>query len=263
MFITIINDCADGNTFGRQATRLANLFPNTAINLVPINNYVEIEAAGNLIDMLDASDGQEGVILVNSAPRHKKKWKNGTPFGYFRYKNTLVVSTVDGYCLSLVKKLGLANEIMLTDVPTVAQSMYEQGHIDKQLSEQIASTQFRSYDYMPRLARWVLDGFEIPHEQYSFENVADVPQAVWLIDNFGNAKTTILPEEIGFEAGKKIQTRFGEFTCHTHMRDVAIGDPALIIGSSGIYDKRFVELIVLGGRAVDTFNLKSGDLIFE
>ncbi len=262
MFVTIINDCRDGNTFGRQATRLANLFPGIAINLVGINNFVEIEAAGNLIDMLDASDGQEGVILVNAAPRQKKKWPNGTPFGYFRYKKTLVISTVDGYTLSLVKKLGLADEIMLTDIPTVARAMFEQGHIDKQLSEQIATTQFRSYDYMPRLARWIMDGFEIPHEKYSFDNIANVPQAIWLIDNFGNAKTTILPEEIGFEAGKKIQTRFGELTCHTHMRDVAVGDSALIIGSSGIDDKKFVELIVLGGNAADTFNLKAGDLIF-
>lgn len=262
MFVTIINDCADGNTFGRQATRLANLFPQTAINLVPINNYVEIEAAGNLVDMLDASGGEEGVILVNAAPRHKKKWKNGTPFGYFRYKNTLIVSTIDGYALSLVKKLGIANEIMLTDVPTVAQAMFEQGHIDKALADQISHTQFRSYDYMPRLARWVMDGFEIPHEIYAFDKVDNVPQAVWLIDNFGNAKTTILPEEIEFEAGKKIKTKFGEFTCHTHMKDVAVGDPALIIGSSGIYDKRFVELIVLGGKAGDKYSLKAGDELF-
>jgi hypothetical protein len=262
MFVTVINDCADGNTFGRQATRLATLFPNTAINLVRINNYSEIEAAGNLIDMLDASNGEEGVILVNSAPRHAKKWPNGTPFGYFWYRKTLVIATIDGYCLSLIKKLNLAPQIMLTDVPTVAQSLLKQGYIDKTLSEQIARTQFRSYDYMPRLARWVIDKWDIPYEQYTFHNVIDVPHAIWLIDNFGNAKTTILPEEINFKAGKKIKTRFGTFICSTQMRDVAVGDSALIIGSSGIADKRFIELIVLGGRAVDTFNLKSGDLLF-
>jgi len=262
MFITIINDCSDGNTVGRQATRIATLFPGVAINMVGINNYVEIEAAGNLIDMLDASGGEEGVILVNSAPRHKKKWTNGTPFGYFWHKKTLVVSSIDGYCLSLVKKLGLAKEIMLTDVPTVAFSMNKQGHIDKNLAEQIATTQFRSYDYMPRLSKWVSDGLDVPHTIYSLEEVEDVPKAVWLIDNFGNAKTTILPEEIDFKNGKKIKTKFGEITCYTHMRDVAIGDSALIIGSSGINDKRFIELIILGGRATDVYKVKAGDEIF-
>ena len=261
MFVTIINDCTDGNTVGRQATRIATLFPTVAITMVGIANYLEIEAAGNLVDMLDASGGEEGIILVNSAPRHKKKWPNGTPFGYFRYKKTLVVTTIDGYCLSLVKKLGLIHEIMLTDVAEVAYAMHEQGHIDKQLATQIATTQFRSYDYMPRLAKWVQDGFVVPHTMYSLDNVPDIPQAVWLIDNFGNAKTTILPEEIDFQPGKKIKTKFGEFTCQTQMRDVAVGESALIIGSSGIQDKRFIELIVLGGRAGDVYNLKPGDVL--
>lgn len=262
MFVTIINDCADGNTVGRQATRLANLFPHTAINLVPINNYVEIEAAGNLVDMLDASEGEEGIILVNSAPRHKKKWPNGTPFAYFWYKDTLVVTTIDGYCLSLVKKLSLVKEIMLTDVATVAHAMADQDNISHDLADHIAKTQFRSYDYMPRLAKWVKEGFDVPHEIYSLDNIPNVPQSVWLIDNFGNAKTTILPEEIGFEPGKKIKTKYGEFTCQTQMKDVAVGESALIVGSSGIENKRFVELIVLGGRAGDKYNLKSGDEIF-
>ena len=28
---------------------------------------------------------------------------------------------------------------------------------------------------------------------------------IWFIDNFGNAKTTILPEDIGYEEGKELQ----------------------------------------------------------
>lgn len=262
MFITIINDCRDGNTMGRQRIRLATLFPDAIISSVGISNYTEIEAAGNLIDMLDAGDGEEGIILVNAAPRQNKKWPNGTPFGYFWYKKTLVISTVDGYTLSLIKKLGLVNSINLTDIPTVTSAMSEKKHISKDLAESIAKTQFRSYDYMPRLAKWIMQEYEIPHEVYSLDNVSDIPQAVWLIDNFGNAKTTIFPEEIGFEQGKKIQTRFGELTCHVRMKDVAVGDSALIIGSSGIHDKRFVELIVLGGRAEEKFHLKPGDNIF-
>lgn len=262
MFVTIINDCRDGNTMGRQATRLATLFLGAQISTVGINDYVEIEAAGNLIDMLDAANGEEGIILLNAAPRHKKKWPNGTPFGYFRYKKTLVVTTIDGYALSLVKKLGLTKDIFITDVKTVVDAMFAAGHIDQQLHDQIATTQFRSFDYMPRLARWVMDGIDVPNNIYSLNEVEDVPQAIWLIDNFGNAKTTILPEEIDFKPSKKIKTKFGEIECFTQMRDVAVGTSALIIGSSGIKDKRFVELIVLGGRAVDKYNLSSGMNIF-
>lgn len=259
MFITIINDCRDGNTMGRQSTRLATFFPDAIISEVGINNYVEIEAAGNLIDMLDASDGQEGIILVNAAPRHKKKWPNGTPFGYFWYKKTLVITTVDGYCLSLVKKLGLVEEIMLTDVPTVVDTMIAKGKLDKNLRDRIVKSQFRSYDYMPRLAKWILDKEEIPAEKYSMKEIPDVPHMVWWVDNFSDVKTTILPEEIGHEKGKVIKTKIGELMCYEQMRDVPIGKSALTVGSSGIGDKRFLEIIILGERAGDYFKLKPGD----
>src|SRR6185312_15206020 len=102
MFVTIINDCTDGNTRGRQETRVMRLL-NVPVSYVEIGNYSELEAAGNLIDILDATDGDKGVVLVNSAPRHGrgKKWPNGTPFGYFYYKNTLVITTVAEQTLSL------------------------------------------------------------------------------------------------------------------------------------------------------------------
>ena len=69
MFVTIINDCKDSNTFGRQETRASLLF-NTHIATVGVEYGVTLEAAGNLIDILDASEGAKGVILVNIAPRH-------------------------------------------------------------------------------------------------------------------------------------------------------------------------------------------------
>lgn len=262
MFVTIITDCRDANTTGRQATRLATLFPQTQISMVGIADFVEIEAAGNLIDMLDASEGKEGVILLNSAPRQKKKWPNGTPFGYFWYKKTLVVATIDGLALSLVKKLGLASEILVTDIPTVTASLVKEGTITEELAYQLVHTQFRSFDYMPRLAKWVMDGLDIPSEIYSFSEVEDIGKSIWWIDNFGNAKTTVLPEEIGFEAGKKVQTKIGELICYPKMKNVEVGTPAIIIGSSGIEGKRFLEIIVLGKRASDTFNLHVGQEIF-
>src|SRR5258706_9528885 len=176
MFITIINDCRDGNTMGRQATRASVLFGGAPITTVGIG-WNELEGAGNLIDMLDASNGQEGVILANVAPRHGrgKKWPNGTPFGYFYYGKTLVVATIAEQMLSLAKKFNVASSLRLTDVPTVVDEMIKKGKLDPSLRNRIAKSQFRSYDYMPRLAKWVIDGEEIPFEEYSFEKVVDVP----------------------------------------------------------------------------------------
>ena len=82
----------------------------------------DLEASGNIIDTLDAYGDLPGVILVNIAPRNgkAKKWKNGTPFGYFWYKKILVISSVDGLTLSLVKKLNLVKTINVLDIPTVS-----------------------------------------------------------------------------------------------------------------------------------------------
>lgn len=257
MFVTIINDCSDGNTMGRQSTRVATIFGITP-SLIGINNYNELEAAGNLIDVLDATDGEEGVILVNSAPRHKKKWPNGTPFGYFNYKKTLIVSTIDGTCLSLAKKFGILQDIKLTDVPTVVDKMIKEEHLDASLRDTIAKSQFRSFDYMPRLAKWLVDGLDIPHEVYPISEVEDAPPSIWWIDNFGNAKTTLLPEEVGHESGKLVKMSFGEIKCFTQLREVPVGEAGLTIGSSGLGEKRFLEIVVQGKRAVDEFSLNVG-----
>ncbi len=263
MFVTIINDCRDGNTMGRQVTRAARLFPGTSVVTVGIEQN-ELEAAGNIIDMLDASDGQEGTLWVNVAPRQGrgKKWPNGTPFGYFYYKKTLVIATVAEQSLSMVKKLGLTDAIELTDVPTVVDAMIAQGHLDENLRNIIVKSQFRSYDYMPRLAKWLFDGIKVPSETYPMSNIAEAPKAVWWVDNFGNCKTTILPEEVGHEAGKVLQTKIGEVKCFERLKDIPNDEAGLIIGSSGLGNKRFLELNVQGKSAAEKFNLSAGTELF-
>ncbi len=118
MQITIINDCCDENAKLRQISRAGSLIKNSSVNprtkglkgwLVKkilgfsensdfsnfANNFgggvncfgakSEIEAAGFLVDAIDAMEGREGIVLVNVAPRggKSKKWENGAPFGYF------------------------------------------------------------------------------------------------------------------------------------------------------------------------------------
>lgn len=259
MFVTIINDCGDQSAMARQTTRLSTLFPGINISTIGIENYNEIEASGNLIDTLDASSGEDGVILVNAAPRHKKKWPNGTPFGYFWFKKTLIISTVDGATLSLAKKFNLLEkDINLTDVPTVVEKIRSLGKLDDLTADTIIRSQFRSFDYLPRLARWILDGIQIPFEILKKEDIENVSQTIWHIDNFGNAKTTLVASDLNYKVGDVIKTKFGEIEFFNQLRDVPVGSPGITIGSSGFKDTRFLEIVVQGQSAKNKFGLQVG-----
>jgi len=260
MFVTIINDCRDSNEKGRQETRASILFPGANVSFVGVKNFSEIEAAGNLVDILDAGTGEEGVILVNAAPRHGlgKKWKNGTPFGYFRHNKKLIVSTVAGTTLSLAKKFRMIDKMYVTDLPTVIGAFVKKGMFEKDAYDRTVLTQFRSYEYMPFLAKWLHRGEDVPTEELSLDEIPDAPKTVWWIDNFGNSKTTLLPDEIGFEPGKKIMTKVGEFTCYNRLKDVPNGEAGMTVGSSGYQNKRFVEITVQGKSAAEQFDLHTG-----
>jgi hypothetical protein len=260
MFVTIINDCCDANEAGRQSTRASLLFPGSNVTFMGLSNYSELEAAGHLVDVLDAAAGQEGVVLVNSAPRHGtgKKWENGTPFGWFWYGKTLVAATVAGQTLSMVKKLGIMKEFQVTDIPTVLDVMIKNGKFEAENRDRVVKSQFRSYEYLPFLAAWVKAGEQIPSEKLDMNDVPDVPQAVWFVDSFGNCKTTLLPDEVGFVAGEKMKTKVGEFTCFNRLKDVPSGEAGMTIGSSGFGNTRLIEVTINGRRASDEFGLKSG-----
>lgn len=273
MFITLITDCKDDNALGRSTTRLATFF-NCQITTIGVNGWeADLEAAGNLIDVLDASSGEKGVVIVNVAPRHQaaKKWPNGTPFCFFNYKETLVVSSVDGLVLSLIKKLGVVGSVNIMDIPTVLKSLREKGVVSEELEDHITKTQFRSFEFLPRVAKWLTEGLEIPHEEYSLENVADAPKAIWWIDNFGNCKTSLLAEEVEFEEEKEIslnchseldsESKEIKLTCYSRLKDVPDHQAALIIGSSGLEEKRFLEIVVQGKSAEKELELKAGQVI--
>lgn len=268
MYVTIINDCKDNNAMNRQVTRVASFFgaPVSPLGVSDFGNLGsgEIEAAGNIIDTLDAAQGGKGVILVNVAIRHGKgkRFPNGTPFGYFKYKDTLIFSSIDGYCLSLVKKFGLADKINLFDIPTVMDAMIAKGVFPAEYRKLIVDSQFRSFEFLPRVAKWVSDGVEVPTTDYTLDNVEDMPQCVWWIDNFGNCITSLLPEDIGFEAGKKVQTKFGEVTCYDRLKDVPDGEIGMIVGSSGFENRRFLWLVIQGKGFSKEHGVITGDPIF-
>jgi len=271
MFCTIINDCQDPDAVGRQGTRVASLL-GVAPTFVGVKHELkldeeftgaELEASGCLVDALDGCEGREGVILVNVAHRHGKgkRWPNGTPFGYFWYKKCLVVSSIDGAVLSLVKKFKLTDSICLMEVRTVMKDLFEKEVVSESVFKHVSQTQFRSFDFTPRVGAYLINGGRVPFENYSIDQISDVQNCVWFVDNFGNCKTTILPADIGFEEGKIIDTSCGKLSCLTHLKDVPDGQGALIIGSSGLEDKRFVEIVVQGVSAAKYFNLAVGSKV--
>lgn len=258
MNITIINDCRDANAVGRQSTRASALIGGP-VSFVGVQN--DLEAAGNLIDILDAYGDELGVILVNVAPRNgkAKKWKNGTPFGYFRYQNVLVVASIDGLTLSLVKKLGLVSEVNVLDIPTVIDRFVAEKVIEPSVGKHIVDTQFRSYDFVPRVAAYLVEHTDIDSEKHAIETFADAPAAVWWVDNFGNCKTTLLEKEITKE--NQIQTKFGTVQYFDRLKDVPDKTGAMITGSSGLKGNRFLEIVVQGESATQLFKISSGDTI--
>lgn len=264
MYVTIINDCHDPLTMNRQVVRAATFFPATHISPVAVGNYADLEASGVIIDTIDAAMDEPGIILANVAPRHgkAKKWPNGTPFGHIKYQNTHIFATVDGATLSLITKYGLAKDIEVYDLPTVLETMIKHGKLAEHLRAPITNTQFRSFEFLPRVANWYMKGAEIPSVTHALSDFLPAPLAVWYIDNFGNCKTTAWTEDVGHKAGTMVKTQWGDLMCYDRLKDVPNGEPGLIVGSSGYRENRFIEIVVQGKSAAAHFGIKVGDQLF-
>lgn len=298
MQITIINDCRDENAKLRQISRVGSLIKNSSVNPrigglrywlankifgfsdnLCFSNFTnnfgvgancfgvksELEAAGFLADAIDAFEGREGAILVNVAPRggRNKKWENGTPFGYFWHKKTLVVSSVDGLVLALAKKLGIIKEFYIVDISEVLNSIKDSS-LDQETKQRIAKSQFRSFDFLPRLAAWVLEKKKMPVEKYDLEKIADMRYCVWFIDNFGNVKTSLLKKDcdaVGKTVNLKIENKIHKFNFYEHLKDMPDKETGLVLGSSGIGNERFLEIMTRGGSAAKKLGIEAGSLI--
>ena len=261
MISIIINDGRDANAAGRQTARLSS-FLNTPPIFIGVAN--DLEAAGNLVDALDAVQGRPAIILVNVAPRHgrAKKWGNGSPFSYFWYKKTLVVATIDGVTLSLAKKLHLTDDLSILNVPHVLEILAKRKFLSKGRAHLIEASQFRSYEFLPRVAAYLFTKGDLSGEKLLVENIEDAPAAVWMIDNFGNCKTTLFPQDVAFTPRSFIKTKIGKLECFSQLKDVPDGKAGLVVGSSGLGKRRFVEIVVQGRSAAERFKLFSGYCIF-
>ncbi len=91
------------------------------------------------------------------------------------------------------------------------------------------------------------------------KNVPDAPPAIWWIDNFGNRKTTLFREEV--KGKNNFSIKFKGLPYFERLKDVPDKTPALISGSSGLSEKRFLEIIVQGGSAEREFKISVGDVV--
>lgn len=262
--VTIINDCTDDNARMRQEMRTTAAL-GLSIAYLGVPKFSSIAASGNLIDALDAAARHPSIIMVNVAPRHgdAKRFKNGTPFGYFFYRDSMVIASVSEATLAMVKKLKLVESIRVLDPETVLPLFAEADIIMGKHIDWILRTQFRSFNLVPRVAEYLaLHGKELPGEDFPLSEIADEPPVVWWIDNFGNLKTNLIESDVDFEAGKKLDTVWGEFTMYDRLSDVPNNELGCIVGSSGLGRQRFLELVVQGKSAEEKFGARIGDRIF-
>ncbi len=264
MYLTIITDCSDSNAQARQETRARTLFditPSFVSVAGTLDTVASLEASGNIIDILDAASGEEGIILANVAPRNgdEKKWGNGTPFGYVRYNRTLIITTVSGHMLSLPQKFGLTDGYELIDMQATLIRMWEGGLITEDEVTHIQHSQFRSFDFLPRVAAWITKGHEPVTLPFEGDMIPKISPSIWGIDNFGNLKTTIIGSALP-ETGT-METRFGILPVIRSLKEVPEGTTALTIGSSGLGANRFVEIVVQGGNAATTLGASRGDAV--
>lgn len=278
----IITDCADANARARQEMRFASLFGGKPtfvgvgadVVLGEGNKASDIAAAGDLIDLINASHelpsaspDQKTVILMNVAPRGgktRKQWDNGTPFCYFHVGNALVVSTYARRCLTLIRDMGLVDSVELLDVPTVTAEAVKWGELTENQADRMNHTQFRSFEFLPFVARWICDERPVPSEKVTLGNLPGIEPSVWCTDIFGNCKTTLLPRDIGFEEGGTVMIAGGHTAvCYKRLADVPRNETALVIGSSGFGDDRFLELVIQRGNAAKTYGLSLGSPVLE
>jgi S-adenosylmethionine hydrolase len=112
-------------------------------------------------------------------------------------------------------------------------------------ADRINHTQFRSLEFLPLVAYWLLNGRPVPSTTQPLEEKHDTRGKVWCVDSFGNAKTTLLPEDVAFEEGKNVVLADGQTAvCHRRLADVPQHTSALTIGSSGYAKDRFLEVVV-------------------
>ena len=269
----VITDCSDENARLRQALAWPLFAKTDQPTVVSINN--DLEGSGQLVDALVEARGSKVVVFCQSAPRDSSATdgNNGTKFGYFWLKQTLVIVSLDGYMLSQVISTGLLKpetDVWQFSIPEVLAYIVGQKLLEQHEADVIVRTQFRSLKFAPRAAGWILQNIELPKTRFDLGRVLEISQRIWLVDNFGNCKTSLRLSNLPlFAEGRILEVSFGktvrhELTCYRDLRSVPQGQAALTVGSSGLEGDEFLELVVQGvhsGSAAQEFGLAVGSTI--
>lgn len=261
----LITDCHCANAALRQDMAWVN-FAGTDNPGQPRIITGDIDGSGMLVDALVESRGLRWIILCQSSPRDKeaKRKRNGSPFGYFWYKQTLAIVSLDGHMLSLPKQLGFITDltdVRKIDIPKALASRVKSGELTKNIANVIKRSQFRSLKFAPRAAGWLCGHEYVPFTSFSLSEIPDFGTRVWWVDNFGNCKTSVRVSEVSYEEGRTLRTNIGSFACISDLGDVPEGQPAAVVGSSGLEDDEFIELVVQGvgsGGAAKRYGLEVG-----
>lgn len=258
--IFYFTDCIDGNARKRQKLRLGSLLPNYDVKFFKLNKKNRIPTLTGAVDMMDAVRlGKERNLFVfNHAPRTNTKYKNGEPF-YFAYLGpSIIIGTISSFCM--LKHLGVLGEVFFLPINEVCSKYVE---YDDEV-ERIYSSQFRSYEYIPYLAKFLVEGKYGDKQNSELEDCITQEQ-VWFVDCFGNIKTTI-PGCRVLDVKNGTPVTFGELTFpfYKNFSEVPVGSTAFILGSSGygtLEKNRFVEIVNNGDNAAVELNLKKGSFI--
>ncbi len=249
MQITIISDCQDDNARTRQQSRYQALLGNSVQSLF-IGANTDLQAQGELIDAIDSRKGQPAIIIVNIAPRgNKKKYPNGIPFCFHQFGKITIIGTPN--CFSLAKKLKMFSTTFQTDVSEVCSKF-----LSKREAKRVSESQFRSYEYLPYLAKWISEGKNIPSIEIE---IADFGKEnfIWGVDCFGNCKTTSIGKWVNLDKYTLLDMDFFERLADVPKNRI----PAFVRGSSGYRSKRFLEVMIQEKSASQCLGLKVGTVV--
>jgi hypothetical protein len=211
------------------------------------------------------SERGPGVILVNMAPRAGEinHAENGTRWVSFEYgassPNGIVgATTYSPQVLAVLRHFGVTDQIRIYGREQIAAALGWRHRLTPRMIYDRAEGQFGSLDAQPEIAHEILSGQELPGGDAKLAqlDLPELPLLVWKVDpQFGNCVLTVLPEEIGFEAGKFLQVNGRRVVCRRQLREVRIGEVALTEGSSGLGPNRLVELVIGQARADEFFGV--------
>lgn len=253
--IAIVSDCG-GQAMERMALRVYLLFAHAVVTRFVCDSLAG--AAGNIGDAIDAG---ANVILCNSAPRAAARQQNGDAIVFGQLNGVWIVSTLAA--LALLRKFAPDFKVREIDISSF---MKRYGNTSR------TRFNFRGLEVVPLIAYKLCEGENLSRFSKPVKILPRLADCVWLVDEieqrFTNLKLSILRSEAPwYKPGKKVSVKLAgrravQIRCYERLTDIPPGKLGIYEGSSGLGDKRFLEIAVMGGQAARKLRVqRSGILI--